>query len=246
MTRSYFILLDRVPKPGELNWTSVPTLLTISDLWDAARTTHAGLLFRVRSDKSPGDDLGTGDRIESCAGLIDPSSRWRAVAALARLGLNSLQFAPLAQACWQAYGMISTKHPASIAPGERMAVVGEIRAAMDKIPEDAGPQGHHEAGVGAMMIRLTHCDSDLEAVMVVPNRAGMMINVDPTNEGGVQERMASIDIEASAFMLCEAKGRLSEKAPGWLYAPMPALPQASAVSPEAAPPESSRADEDED
>jgi hypothetical protein len=222
--KTAYIITPGLQLPESFTWRGAPTILAQPDLWDAMKTLPSGLLFRIRTEQNVGDKMNAQDRVESCVGLIDSTARWRACLGIIRTALSGLRVPETNEACWAVFGLMTSKHPATVTMQERQHLAGALRSAIEKLPGD-DPRAAFEASVAAMMVRLAFAENDIEVAHIVPYSAVYMVN-------GVEypdERQATVDVVASSMFLCEAFGRLCEKAPEWLFYPLPAPPGAAAA-----------------
>lgn len=246
--KTMFAISRGVFAPESFRWIAPPELLLIGDLWDAVRSSPPGLLMRVHTNAQPGASLQEGDTVESVIGIIDSTSRWRASLALVRGHLAAIRNSNVQQACWASYSMLMQKHPAAIMQPERQAAVDAIRNAVESLPKEL-MQSVFESQIAAGLARFIMADNDVEAAQAVPFERSMMLGI---REVGGSPRMdareATIDVLASGVLLTEAHARLAERAPEWLFVPMPAVSfsEGPATRGAAAPPEADEDQDDED
>ena len=251
MARTYFTIMPGVQPPQTFRWGHAPKLIPINDLWDESRKVMSGLVWRIRSNGTAGDSMSAGDHIESCIGIVDSTSRWRASAGIARMMVSSIRNPALSGACWNALGLLMNKHPAAIMTPERQAASTQVREALEGIKGD-GAQEHYESSVGATIVRLLFCDNDLDAMGVVPNETSFMVNLRLTGDNkaetvDVDARIGTVEVLSAGILLSESFGRLCERAPDWLWSRLPTLPTAAAApATQAAESPESSDDEDEE
>lgn len=221
MARTCYALYPGFARPDNISWTHAPELLAPGDLWEHVRKTPIpGLLFRVRTENEPGANMETGDRIESCVGMVDSTVRWRAALAMARASLFSLRNSAIINACGNAMGLLTSRHPAVILTPERQQAQQAIREAVDGV-KVGNPQEAYEAAVAHGVARLMMVDNDFEAASLVPFNQSWLINVKPDDRAALDQRMTTLEVVASSVVLVEAVARLHERMPEWLYSKMP-------------------------
>lgn len=220
--RTLFAITRGLFAPESFKWVAAPTLLSINDLWEAASATPPGLLIRVRTESDPGADMTTADTVESVIGLIDSTTRWRAALGMFRGHVSAIRTESLAQACWAAYGMLLSKHPAAITQPERQNMIKAISAAVETLPTEL-MQSVFEGQIAAAAARFVMADNDMEAAYAVPFARALGLNVDNKDRDKLGARLATIETMAASVLITEAHGRLAERAPEWLYVPPPAL-----------------------
>lgn len=222
--KTAYVVSPGLQLPGEsFRWREAPTILAQPAIWDTVRGLPGGLIFRVRTEQNVGDKLNGADRIESAVGLIDSTTRWRACLALIRIALSSLRIPEVNEACWNVFSMMTGKHPATVAMAERQQLAGTLRSLMDKLPPD-DLRAAFEGQVMAMCMRLAFAENDVEVAHIVPYVSIYMVN----GANHPEDREATVEARASNIMLAEADARLHEKAPEWLWGPLPATPLAAA------------------
>lgn len=215
--RSYYIFSAGVPTPKDFGLRGTPTLLTFGELWPEARTTLApSLVFRVRSERDPGDVIAPTDRLESCCGILDSASRWRSCFAMAR-GLAVGVSAPaVSESLGRALGFLAGRHPATISAADRTAIVGDIEKSFS---EEAAA---FDVEIAKGIARLVYADNEFEAARLLPFIDAMTLGV-ARESSAYGDRITSIEVLASAVLMSEIAGRLSERMPGWWYATMPEI-----------------------
>lgn len=222
-TRSFYAITPGIIAPQAFKAPPVP-LLTHGELWEYSRQAPPSLLFRVRSDKDPGEQLAAGDRLESCVGVVDASTRWRVVFSLTRSMLNSLRHAQLRQGCWQALNFISSQHPASVSIDQRHAMAAELGRVIEGDPENKVPAPHgFEQRIAAGVINILQCENDIEAAHQVPFMSALCPFDEAKDGQRFGERLATVENLTGSVLLGEAFNRLAERAPVWMYASMPEL-----------------------
>lgn len=220
--RTMFAITRGLFAPESFKWVAAPELLTINDLWESVRTSPPGLLIRVRTDSEPGAEMTTADKVESVIGLIDSTTRWRAALGMFRSHISAIRNESLAQACWGAYGMMLSKHPAAITQPERQAVIKAISAAVESLPKEL-MQSVFEGQIAASAARFVMADNDTEAAYAVPFVQALALNIDTKDREKLAARLGTIETMAASALISEAHNRLSERAPEWLFVPPPAL-----------------------
>lgn len=208
--------------PESFKWVAAPELLTINDLWEAVRTSPPGLLMRVRTESEPGAEMTTADVVESVIGLIDSTTRWRSALSMFRGHISAIRNDSLVQACWGAYGMMLSKHPAAITQPERQAAIKAISAAVESLPKEL-MQSVFESQIAASAARFVMADNDTEASYAVPFAQSLAINIDTKDREKLAARLGTIETLAASVLITEAHGRLAERAPEWMFVPPPAL-----------------------
>lgn len=237
--RSFFILYPQVVAPRNFKPVAAPPLLTQQDLWAESRGGMPSLLFRVRSESGEiGSPITTDDRLESCVGLVDSTTRWRVIFSLCRNALNLVQHNALRQALMRIMGWFASTHPATITIDQRQNVVNEMMAFLNSEGEKA-PNGI-EKMITASLLQVVGSDNDIEAAQYVPFTQ-LLIPFDPqTKREEYQGRVATVETVTGAALLTEASFRLSERMPIWIVSPMPPL-----LIPGADEPTGPRGDEEE-
>ena len=124
--RSFYVLHQGVVVPADIRVNNCSTLLTLGDLWQAARVNRPALLFRVGAEGDVEEALGPEDRFESCVGIVDAAVRWRSVFALLRMHIMSIRHPPLADVCSKTAEYLATRHPSSIGDNDRRAAAQAI------------------------------------------------------------------------------------------------------------------------
>ena len=232
--KTAYVISPGLQMPGEsFQWRGPLPIFSQPALWETMRTLTSGLVFRVRTDSNVGDMLGPADRIESCVGMIDSTSRWRACLELIRTPLTAMRIAEVAEPAWAVLGLITSKHPATIVMQERQQLAQALRAGMDKLPE-GDPRAAFEASVAAMCIRLAFAENDVEVASIVPYSTTYMINAGEWHD----DREATVEVLAGSVFLTYAHARLAEKGGEWLFSALPAPP--GAVAPPAVPAKASQ------
>lgn len=220
-TKSYFILQPAAP-PQNFTPRHGSQLLAIQDLWEAARQPAQALIFRVRSESEPDATFSGEDRLESCVGLVDASTRWRSVADMARHPIAAIRHPQLAQACGNALQFLSSQHPANVSPAQRQAIAGELM----KIVEGAAAEEpvtltRFEAMIANHVAALAQADNDVEAAFCVP-MVRAFNQYDPEKQRSeYMARQSTVETMSGAVLLSEAANRLSERMPAWHFAEMP-------------------------
>lgn len=218
--KTAYVIVPGLQHPESFSWRNASPILSQPQLWESARAVAVGVLFRVRTESNVGAALSADDRIESGIGLIDSTSRWRACLGIIRTALTGLRIAELAEPSWAVFNMMVGKHPASVPMQERQQLAQGLRSVIEKLPGD-DPRAAFESAVAAMMIRLAFCENDVEVAHVVP-----FTPVYTTNAGSYSDdREATVEVLASSMLLCESFGRLCEKAPEYLFLPLPQVGQ---------------------
>jgi hypothetical protein len=242
--RSAYIVTPGLIAPDRLDLSryAVP-ILAQNEFWTAMRTYAIGTVWRIRTEKSPGENFGAEDRIESAVGLIDSTTRWRASLAIIRTAISSLRSPNMNEACWGVFDMMVNRNPASITQAERTQRSNAVKAVIESIT-DRTAQAYHESLVGNMMARVVFAENDIELAQALPFVSAYTANVDPTNKAAMDERGMTVEAMVSAVGLCESFGRLAEKAPELLFASVPVWPKAEATR--AAPASSEREDDDDE
>ena len=223
MSRSFFALApgpwgpDR-PAVFPPAWKA--TRLTINELWAAAIESPmaVSMVIRVRCDDA-NPFLVEDDKIESCVGLIDDVTRWRAAGALLQNAVSSLRLERMLQPCYQAWSLISSRHPASISMAERQNAAQAIQAVVQHDPADP-PIVAYEACVAHLMVGMLFADSSVEAMMTLMDRSMFLLNL-PGTDAAV--RLGTLDVTMSSALLAESFRRLMERAPATVYMPLPPL-----------------------
>jgi hypothetical protein len=219
--RSFFIIYPQLCLPKDFKPQVAPELLTQQDLWQEARRGYPALLFRVRSSSDPGVALSASDRLESCVGLIDSTTRWRVVFSMARSMLNVVQHPQMKDVLTKALQFISSVHPASVTVDTRRAVVNDIAQLLSREGDDA--PADIEKMIAAHVAQLVGADNDVEAAQMVPFTRVLCPFSSETQREEFQARMATLETVAGAVLMTEASNRLGERIPQWLVAPMPRL-----------------------
>lgn len=215
--RSFFVFSGGVVAPANFKPNFTP-LLTIQDLWEYGRQMPPSLLFRVRAGGDAGTpfDPTSGDRLESCVGLLDSATRWRCVFNMTRTAINAIRQPVLAEACNKAMAFLSTSHPASIVPNQRIAIAQELI----KIADETEGVTRFEAYCARGVAQLAQYDNDAEAAIAVPFASAYC----PFPEGPEQSsRVTTVETMAGAVLLTETANRLAERAPQWISSEMPNL-----------------------
>jgi hypothetical protein len=227
--KTAYVVTHGIQLPNErFQWRSAPEIISQPMLWEVTRGLPFGQIFRVRTEQNVGAMLNGKDRIESCVGLIDSTSRWRACLSLIRTALVALRLQDIAEPCSAVFGMMLNRHPASVSMQERQSLAEALRSAMDKLPPD-DPRANFETSVAAMFVRLAFSENDIEVAHIVPYSLIWMVN----GREHPEDREATIEVMASSVLLAESFNRLWEKAPEWAFYPLPAAPGTPAA--EAAP-----------
>lgn len=220
--RTMFAITNGLFAPESFKWVSAPELLAINDLWDTTQSARPGLLIRVRTESEPGAAMTTSDSVESVIGLIDSTTRWRAALSMFRWHVAAIRNEALAQACWGAYAMLMQKHPAAITQPERQAAIGAIRNAIESLPKEL-MQSVFESQIAASAARFIMADNDVEAAYAVPFVQSLVLGIDVKDKQRVAARLATVETMAASVLITEAAGRLSERAPEWMFVPPPAM-----------------------
>lgn len=236
MARSYFALFPGVQAPGQFKALAGAELLTISDVWDAARKSPPALLFRVRSENEPGDAVVPEDTLESCVGVVDAATRWRSVWEMSRQMINAVRQPSLRQLCGNAMQFISSQHPASVTQDQRVAIIGELMKIVEQGVEGQPAPSGFEKEVAVGIARLVGADNDIEAAHYIPFTGALNPFGDGIEAPQASARNATIETMSGAVLLTYAAGRLSERAPQWIASAMPTLSE----------PETSRAPQQRD
>ena len=223
--RSYYVIHPGLPTPDRFEWRFAPPLLSIGDLWNESKQSGPSLIFRVRSDSEPGEQLSTKDIAESVVGLLDAGSRWRSCFAMARNAINAIspQRLPiLSNLCTQALGFAASQHPATANVGAKRQIADGLAQALNDIKATATPEVVFAAQVTRSMIGLVMADNDFEAAANAPFVDAYLGDFqDRTPEYAA--RMQTIETMASAVFLAECAQRLAERAGYWLYSPVPEI-----------------------
>lgn len=219
--RSFYVLHSGVVAPADIKIDNCSTLLTLGDLWQAARVSRPALLFRVRAEGDAEDVLASGDRYESCVGIVDAAVRWRSVFALLRMHIMSIRHPPLADVCSKTAEYLATRHPSSIGDNDRRAAAAAIAQAIEGATE-------HEIKVAEGLMQLVYVDNDNDAAAVVPILRASVVGLE--SDEALRDRVTSVETLASAVLLSEAAQRLAERAPVWLSERMPVIPGAGEVA----------------
>lgn len=216
--RSFYVLHSGVVPPADIKIDNCSTLLTLGDLWQAARVSRPALLFRVRAEGDAEDVLASGDRYESCVGIVDAAVRWRSVFALLRMHIMSIRHQPLADICSKTAEYLATRHPSSIGDNDR-------RSAAQAIAQAAETEGvsRYEQSIAVGLTNLIFTDNDSDACTVVPMLDAAVVGLE--SDEAKRDRVTSVATLASAVLLVEAAQRLAERAPGWLSEAMPVIPE---------------------
>jgi hypothetical protein len=238
--KTAYVISPGLQLPANFQWRGAPIILSQGGLWDAMKTLPSGLVFRVRTEQNVGDALNGVDRIESAVGMLDSTSRWRACLALIRIALSGLRVPDTAEACWNVFNMMMNKHPASVLMTERQTLAAQLRIATDKLPPD-DPRSSYEAQCAGMCMRLAFADNDIEVAHIVPYSSIYMVN----GQEHPEDREATVEVISSGVFLAESFARMSEKAPEWLFSPLPKTP-GSPAKPAAGPAEGQDELDDED
>lgn len=223
MARSYFALLPGVLPPQQFKAVVGAELLTISDVWAAARKSPPALLFRVRSESEPAAAVGAVDLLESCVGVVDAATRWRSVWEMARQMIIAIRQPALRQLCTQAMQFISTQHPAGVTQDQRLVIIGELMKVAEQGVEGQPPATGFEKEVAVGVARLVGADNDVEAAHYVPFSAALNPYAPEEQQPQFSARAATLEVMSGAILLTHAANRLSERAPQWIAAAMPAL-----------------------
>lgn len=215
--RSHYVYHQGIVRPDEVSPNTCSPLLTLSDLWPDARLIRPSLLFRVRAEGDPGDTLASGDRFESCVGIVDSAVRWRSVFSMLRMNIMSIRHQPLADICSKTAEYLATRHPSSIGDNDR-------RSAAQAIAQAAETEGvtRYEQAIAAGLTNLIFTDNDSDACTVVPMLDASVVGLE--SDEAKRDRVTSVATLASAVLLVEAAQRLAERAPGWLSEAMPVIP----------------------
>jgi hypothetical protein len=241
--KTAYIVSPGLQLPENYQWHATPVILAQPAIWEACKALPGGIIFRVRTEANVGDTLSADDRIESAVGLIDTTTRWRACLALIRIALSSLRIQEVSEACWNVFGMMTTKHSATVSMQERQQLAGALRGLMDKLPAD-DPRAAYEGQVMAMCMRLAFAENDVEVAHIVPYSSIYMVN----GTGNPEDREATVEAMASNVLLAESHARLAEKAPEFLWSRLPATPgrPASAITPPTPSSKAAKAAQDDD
>jgi hypothetical protein len=216
--RSFYVLHSGVVPPADIKIDNCSTLLTLGDLWQAARVSRPALLFRVRAEGDVEEALGPGDRFESCVGIVDAAVRWRSVFSLLRMHIMSIRHQPLGEVCSKTAEYLATRHPSSIGDNDRRAAAQAIAQAVEGATE-------HEAKIAEGLTHLVFCDNDSDAAAIVPILRASVVGLESEDEQ--RDRVTSVETLASAVLLSESAQRLAERAPVWLSEKMPVIPMTS-------------------
>jgi len=214
--KTAYLIVPGLQHPETFLWRNASPILAQPQLWEAMRTVAVGLLFRIRTEQNVGGTLRAEDRIESAIGLIDSTSRWRASLGIIRTALTAIRIKEVAEASWAVFNMMVNKHPASVPMQERQQLAQALRTAVEKLPAD-DPRSTFEAAIAAMMVRLAFAENDVEVAHIVPFSPIYTVNAG----NYVEDREATVDVLASSMLFCESFGRLCEKAPEYLFLPLP-------------------------
>jgi hypothetical protein len=237
--KSAYIVTPGLVASANLNVAALGVrILTMSELWEASRSVALGVIWRIRTDRNAGDVFGAGDRIESAVGLIDSTTRWRGSLAIIRTALTTLRTANINEACWSVFDLLVNRNPAQVAQAERTMRANAIKGAVEALTE-RNPQTLHESLIASMMMRVVFAENDVELASILPFYPAYSANLEQGDEQA-GEREATVDVMVSSVALCEAFGRLAEKAPELLFTPVPV------VAALAAPSKDGPGDDDED
>jgi hypothetical protein len=220
--RSFFVFVP-VPREGKLEFGECQgTLYTQQDLWRVAQSSFRPcLIFRVRSEKDPGEISDVKDRLESCVGLVDVATRWRCVFNMTKTMIATLQHPVIKSACWDVMRFVSTSHPASVTPDQRKAIVDGIsKAAGEQMEGTESPQDFEKL-IAFNVAALAQADNDLEAAQYVPFWRALCPFDPKSGNEEAKARIATIETMSGAVLLAEAANRLSERMPMWHFAEMP-------------------------
>jgi hypothetical protein len=224
--KSFFILYPGLPAPQHFKPGHAPLLLAQQDLWAEVRQCGPSLLFRVRSEQkgNEGDRLQVGDTLESCVGLVDSSTRWRAAFRMAGVLIGAVRHAPLAQACTNALQFAATSHPASVSAAQRHAVAMDLFRVADTEATDTQPAAMpYERVITKGLADLVQADNDYDAAYMTPFEAALCPFSEDGQEAQFAARMGSLETYTGAVLLDQAFARLAERMPAWLFVKMPTL-----------------------
>ena len=226
--RSYFVLQPAAPPQQFKTRHGVPLLAT-QDLWEASRGVSQALLFRARSESEPGDNFSGEDRLESCVGLVDSSTRWRSVADMARHPIAAIRHPQLQQACGGVMQILSTQHPAQVTPAMRQGMAAELMKIVEAASAEEPPtMTRFEAMIANHVAALAQADNDVEASFCAPFVRAFN-QYDPEKQRAeYTARQATVETMSGAVLLSEAANRLSERMPAWHFAEMPKVEAATA------------------
>lgn len=224
MMRSFFTLIPGLQSPaaGSIQVMGSPELVVLGDLWEVARKAPRSLLFRVRTSQgADARSLAEGDRLESCVGVVDAATRWRAVFRMSGPALAAIPQPALRQACTQALAFVSSTHPAAVTPEQRGGAIGAIAHCIEA-PAEGQPEVTKLAQeIARGIARIVAADNDIEAAHYVPFVEALNDYPEAEREEHAA-RLASIHTVAGAILLAEAANRLAEVAPMWIGARCPA------------------------
>lgn len=221
MARTYFALFPGVVPPQAFKAHVAPELLTIGDVWNAARKSPPSLILRVRSESDPGAAVSAEDRLESCVGVVDAATRWRTVWAMARPMINTIRHSQLRAACGEAMQYTSSQHPANVTVAARNQIIETLLN--PSIPEGQPQPSTFDRHVALGVAALVSADNDIEAAHYIPFTAVLNPFTPDEQRMEYQGREATIETMSGAVLLSEAANRLGERAPQWIAAVPPAL-----------------------
>jgi hypothetical protein len=229
--KNFLILYPGIVPPNKFTSNVAPLLLTQQDLWREVRQCGPSLLFRVRSEQkgAEGDRLTTADTLESCVGVVDSTTRWRAAFRMASVAIGGVRHPGLAAACQKALQFAAGQHPASVLAVQRHMMANELQQIIQAEPKEGQPApSAYEQSIAYELANLIQADNDYDASWLTPFGRSLNPFSEAESPQAFAARTYGVESYAGAVLLDQAASRLMEKMPQWAFVRMPALVPAGA------------------